>query len=426
MKKRSFLALIICALSLSACNIFNDNDIAISNKYNPPEPDTVSHDPNQIIVNGVESRTLEATPNAYCFKSVAYGDDGVIENTYATGKAHENGFNPNAGNDYHVTKANNNFDLYVPKDAPKNDKNVVVLFIHGGAWVSGFKSDVNEYVQSFANKGYITATIKYKLMKRSMDDNTLSLFRDLDEIDACIKSIKSFLTAMEFDATKLKLVIGGASSGAHLAMLYSYSRGNDAAMPIQFIIDAVGPVNIKPACWKDFDDASDEVLNAGISASAIAAQEANDNIVKLEIMGDADHATWNDYQTMRIANGMCGLPHTLTEVEASTDSNKEAITNPNAASNAMTQPGGGEDQLSVTYWMASSTNKYPIVCAYAGKDSVVGINQYATLQTAMTTYGISHDYVYFKNSDHTEITKEKDETAYNQFLNKIETKLQSI
>ena len=127
---------------------------------------------------------------------------------------------------------------------------------------------------------------------------------------------------------------------------------------------------------------------------------------------------------MRIANGMCGLPYSLTEVEASS-SNGRNINHPNAASNAMTQANGGEDQLSVTYWM-NSTNKIPMVCAYAGQDSVVGIAQFAKLEEALIANGTSYDFVYFKNSDHMDISLEKDPDAYNSFISKIETKVQAL
>ena len=114
--------------------------------------------------------------------------------------------------------------------------------------------------------------------------------------------ILSVSEELGFDTTKTNLVIGGASSGAHLAMLYSYSRGDRAALPIKLIIDAVGPVDIKPDCWKQFNNASEEVLSAGITNSAIQTQKTNGNISDLPIMGEGG-ATWNDYQTMRIANG---------------------------------------------------------------------------------------------------------------------------
>jgi acetyl esterase/lipase len=259
-----------------------------------------------------------------------------------------------------------------------------------------------------------------------MDDASLSIFRDLDEIDACISAIKLALGDLEFDTSKLNLVIGGASSGAHLTMLYAYSRGQRSAIPIKFLINAVGPTDIKPENWKKFVSASDEVLNAGLSHSAIEAQRSASNLGELKVQDPDDDYYWNAYQTMRIANGMCGIPYSTVEIRNTTDENKEEILYPNEASNSMTKVGGGEDQVSVTYWMNQSTNSYPIVCAYAGKDSVVGIAQFAKLEEAMINKSIDYDFVYFKNGNHTDIKKEKDETKYNEFVNKILTRLAAI
>ena len=424
--KLLFVALATSLLTLSACSLFNDNDIAASNEFNPPKP-TSELNPDAVYAGGVEATYDDVkVPNVHIFKSISYATNNAILNTYKNGGVNQNEYTFNNNEDYYATRTSDNYDLYVPKSADKGSKQNVVLFIHGGAWVMGFKSDVNAYVQDFANKGYIAATMKYKLMKRTMDDSTLSLFRNLDEIDACIKSIKASLVELGFDGSKLNLVLGGASSGAHLAMLYAYSRGQRSDMPIKFLIDAVGPVDIKPENWKAFDDDSDTVLSAGITASAIQTQRDNGNLVELDIMGEAEGVTWSPYHTMRIANGMCGIPYSLEDVRAATNEAQHDITNPNAASNSMTKNGGGEDMMSVTYWMNNSTNKYPMVCAYAGKDSVVGIAQYARLETVMNSLSIQHDYVYFKESDHTEITKEKDETAYNTFINKIETRLQAL
>ena len=421
MKTRKHLLSIIflsSLMSLSACSLFNDDDVKYSNQYNP-KISQVSEDPNAVKAGGVTGKVVDKVPNALCFKNINYATNNKIVNTYKSGGANHKEYNVNNNQDYTADKTSNNFDLYVPNGLNKADKHVVVLFIHGGAWVSGLKIDVNPYVHEFANKGYITATIKYTLLKRTMDDSTLSIFRNLDEIDACLSKIKSCLGELGFDTTKSNLVLGGASSGAHLAMLYSYSRGKSSPIPLKFIVDAVGPVDIKPDSWKSFVNANDSALDGGLSASAIATQKTNGNITELTIMGEEGSPTWNEYQTMRIANGMCGLPYSKSEVEASTDSNKRAITNPNAASNSMTKAGGGEDQLSVTYWM-SSTNNFPIVCAYAGKDSIVGIGQYARLETALNANSIQHEMFYFRDSDHTEISKEKNETAYTNFINKID------
>ena len=421
--KKFILPLVITGLiSLSSCTLFDDKDIEIHNSYNPKisEP---SSNPDAVVVNGVEGKTVAEVSDALCFKNICYATDEKVANTYKTGGANENAFNVNGGEDYPGSTRDNNYDLYVPNGLNKNEKHVVILFIHGGAWVSGFKTDVNEYVHEFANRGYITATIKYTLLKRTMDDSTLSIFRNLDEIDACIASIKSVLGQLGFDTTKSNLVIGGASSGAHLAMLYSYSRGQNSAIPIKFIVDAVGPVDIKEQSWRRFADSNETVLSAGIDKNAIATQQSAGNIARLKVGGESYY--WNEYQTMRIANGMCGIPYSLDDVRATTDDSEEAILYPNEASNAMTNPAGGQDLLSVTYYM-SATNKYPMVCAYAGKDTIVGIAQFARLQTAMDTYGIDYQFTYFKNSDHTEISAEKDATAYNEFVSNVANKCASI
>lgn len=426
MKKRNLLVLILGGLlSLSACSLFNDDDLAFENKYNPPV-ETNEPDPDAVVIDGVIGKETENVPDTLVFKNICYATDDKITNTYKEGGVNHTEYNVNGGKDF-AGDEGNNYDLYVPNTVKKDEKHLVLLFIHGGAWVSGYKTDVNPYVHEFASRGYITATIKYTLLKEEMDDDSLSIFRDLDEIDACIKSIKSSLSSLGFDTTKTQLAIGGASSGAHLSMLYTYSRGNKCPLPIKFLVDAVGPVDIKPESWKRFKNASEAVLNAGITKDAIADQVAADNLDTLAIASTiGDNKDWNDYQTMRIANGMCGLPFTLKQIEETTDENKENIVNPNAASTSMLKVNGGEDLLSVTHYITSA-NRVPIICAYGGKDSIVGINQYARLQNALDNAGYTstnHKYFYFKNANHIDITSNYDEynetTVYKDFIAQID------
>ena len=439
-KKLLLIPLILSGLMcLTACDdvtsffseLFDENAFSYSNVYKTPESTSEEIvDPNAVIAGGVVAKDAEETPNVYCFKNISYATDDSIANTYKIGGVNQNEFDVNANEDYFGSKSNNNFDLYVPKNLAKDQKHAVILFIHGGAWISGFKTDVNSYVHAFANKGYITATIKYTLLKKSMDDRSLSVFRNLDEIDACIASIKSALEDLEFDTTKTKLVIGGASSGAHLAMLYAYSRGDKSPLPISFVVDAVGPVDIKPGNWKRFSSMSSEeyetALNNGLGYTAIESERAAGHLAPLKVSdGSSDPYDWNDYQTMRIANGMCGIPNSLAAIEATTDENKEEIVNPSApAAQSMIKAGGGEDQLSVTYWMNNTTNRFPIVAAYSGKDGVVGVAQYAALQNALDTLSIQYAPFYFKECGHTNIAE--DTTEYNNFVNKINEWCQNI
>lgn len=440
-KTRRILELTIFSallMGVSGCGFIMNNNTSSSSE-NSSESESSSStsqiDPSAVVAGGVIAETHSNVPNAYYFHSIPYysyeDEEGYryVTNTYKEDGDNYHEYNVNGGKDFLVSKQKNNFDLYVPRSLSKDANNTVVLFIHGGAWISGLKTDVNPYVHEFANRGYISATLKYTLLNADMNDDSLSIFRDLDEIDACINEIKECLEELEFDTNKVNIAIGGASSGAHLTMLYTYSRGERCQLPIKFIVNAVGPVDIKSEGWKAFVNPSDEALDDGLSYAAIEDQKTAGNLRTLEIAGQKDEEKnqlyWNEYQTLRISNGMCGLPYSLDTVKEAS-SNKQDITDPsNEAYVSMSKTNGGQDLLSVTYWINKSSNpsKYPMVCAYGGKDAVVGIAQYARLEKAMDDNGVDHDYVYFRNANHTDISKEFDETHYNQFVGAISDRL---
>ena len=448
MNKKFLLSICLLSgsLALSSCSLFNDSDILEPNIYNPQYDEEETVAPGTTVIDlpsgevAEKDAPAEAGVGTKVFKNICYGtynedtDTYTIPNTYKVGGSHHMGYNVNGGEDYpNANQLHNNYDLYVPSESvtPRDQKHVVILFIHGGAWVSGVKTDVNPYIHEFANRGYITATIKYTLLRREMDDPSRSIFRNLDEIDACIKSIKKVLGELGFDTSKSQLVIGGASSGAHLSMLYSYSRGKESPIPIKFVVDAVGPVNIKEDCWKAFTSASESVLDAGLDKTAIAAQSSN--LSPLAIAGEGKN--WTDYQTFRIANGMCGMPYTIEQVKAATDTDENYVVHSEVESyQNMIAEGGGEDQLSVTYWInkADEASKFPIICAYAGLDSIVGIKQYATLQTALDAKGITSytaesgkNYIYFRYSGH-ELELENTDPHYSDYVNRYNELINAV
>ena len=429
MKKTRLIVLsALSALALTSCNLFNDNDVnmKIENNFNTPEQASAPATPKE-TVNGVGSQDVKlGDTDALLFKNVVYSntEDGKIKNTYTTANGFK--FNTNNGEDYEASSTDNNFDMYIPENLNKTANHTVVLFIHGGAWVSGAKTHVNPYIKEFTKRGYISATIEYTLLSKAaltedeMDDDTLaknrtiSIFRDLDEIDACIYTMKDCLVKLGFTGT-LSLAIGGASSGSHLAMLYSYSRGSESALGTpKFIINAVGPTDIKPNVWKAFIDDSDTVLNGGIDKTAIDSQPSN--LKALGVSGASFE--WNEYQTMRIANGMCGFPYTPAEVSATANAGKTEVANKTSdVYKAMVSDTvNGESLLSVTNYISSS-NKIPMLCGYGGKDSIVGIAQFANLQGKLIEEDVDYECFYFKNCGHTDL--DKDETTYNAFMDKI-------
>ena len=148
----------------------------------------------------------------------------------------------NDGKDYEKNERNI-YDLYIPQYAldRKNEINGIILWIHGGAWMSGTKEEMDPFCKLYSQQGYISATVQYTLLNSTHKD--FNIFKMLDEITACIKAIKINLVKKGFAGDKLKLVIGGISSGAHLALLYSYLI-KKVEIPIQFIINYVGPIGV--------------------------------------------------------------------------------------------------------------------------------------------------------------------------------------
>lgn len=147
---------------------------------------------------------------------------------------------------YSSESERNVMDIYVPTKAYEKEENGCILFIHGGSWSSGSKDEMMGECVALANEGYITATMSYTLIT---DDNrdTYSVMTVLDEITLAIEAIKKFSDEKGLNITKL--ATSGYSAGAHLSMLYSYSRPEESAIPLAFAANKVGPSDFTAEAW---------------------------------------------------------------------------------------------------------------------------------------------------------------------------------
>lgn len=136
-------------------------------------------------------------------------------------------------------------DIYVPEEACRRDNNSVILYLHAGSWKSGSKEELDEYCRKIAGMGYVAATMDYSLIT----DLSMSVtaFTMLDEIEMALQKIKDFSDEQGLNITTGAL--GGFSAGAHLAMLYSYSRASDSPIKLRFVINQSGPSDLHPEAW---------------------------------------------------------------------------------------------------------------------------------------------------------------------------------
>ena len=143
-------------------------------------------------------------------------------------------------------KEANVMDVYIPGEAYRRESNGVILFIHGGSWSGGDKADETIRCRMLASKGYLVANVNYTLWSEETAD-TYHVSQVLDELDAALLCVQDFANQKGITVDKAATV--GYSAGAHLAMLYAYSRGEDAPMDIVFVASMAGPADISPAVW---------------------------------------------------------------------------------------------------------------------------------------------------------------------------------
>lgn len=104
-------------------------------------------------------------------------------------------------------KAGSTFDVFSPAGTAAPLPTVV--WIHGGAWISGAQRDVNPYLQILAAEGYTTIGMSYPIAPEATYPTAV---RDINEALAYIKA-----NAAELNVDTSRIVLAGDSAGAQLA-----------------------------------------------------------------------------------------------------------------------------------------------------------------------------------------------------------------
>ncbi len=133
-------------------------------------------------------------------------------------------------------------DIYKRKDL--KEPAPVMIFIHGGAWRTGKRSDYLPYLIDYAEKGYVTATISYRLVKQAIFPAAVQ------DVNCGVKWLKNH--AEEYGINPNKVVLVGGSAGAHLAMMIGYAGKEpvfnqdcpDGDNTVNVLIDLYGPVDL--------------------------------------------------------------------------------------------------------------------------------------------------------------------------------------
>lgn len=232
----------------------------------------------------------------------------------------------------------NTLDLYIPGNTKETG---LVLYIHGGAWIGGDKSGYSDTIKEMSEEfGVACAAINYRYICDTVDINDI-----MDDIDAAMVCIKE--TGKKHCVDINRSILTGGSAGANLALLYSYSRVENSAIPPVAVMSDCGPT-----------DLTDDYYYY------------NPELGK-------ENAIGNEEQISQLLSWACGKKITR---ETRDDAIEEI------------------KKVSPLYYVTE--NSVPTIINHGSKDDVVPFRNAVALDEKLTECGVEHYFNVFPNSDH--------------------------
>jgi len=112
-------------------------------------------------------------------------------------------------------------DLFRLRDAHYDEKQPVIIWIHGGGWMSGDKFNGVERIFSLVRSGFVGVSINYRL-------SHVAIFpAQLHDCKAAVRFLRAHADKLNIDPTRIG--VWGASAGGHLASLLA-TTGNKKSM----------------------------------------------------------------------------------------------------------------------------------------------------------------------------------------------------
>lgn len=237
------------------------------------------------------------------------------------------------------THERQNMDVCIPTDT---DGDIgLVLYIHGGAWIVGDNSSYEDNIQDICEEyGCAAAAINYRYVSEEID-----IFDILDDIELSLEKIKQLGTENGVNINRVLLT--GASAGAHLSMLYAYSRKSTSPIEPVAVVNYCGPTDLT-------DD--NYYYNSDLGKKGDLGTE--ETIAEL-----FSHA--------------CGKAFTYETRTAATEELKA---------------------VSPLYYVDENT--VPTAVNHGQQDSIVPFSNAKSLVEAFEKYGVKYDFNVYPNSNH--------------------------
>ena len=101
-------------------------------------------------------------------------------------------------------------DLYLPLKKAKTARPGIV-FVHGGGWRSGYRTNFTPFAIAMAERGYVAATISYRLSPEAQYPAAVY------DVKAAVRWLRS--NAKKYAVNPNQIAVGGGSAGGQIASL---------------------------------------------------------------------------------------------------------------------------------------------------------------------------------------------------------------
>lgn len=105
-------------------------------------------------------------------------------------------------------------DIAQPKAAGRFP---VIIFLHGGAWVSGSKDGFSFWLKQAAEKGFVAVAINYRLTQQDQLKTKNQFPFQAVDVRCAVRFLKASANTYKINPDKIALF--GESAGAHLALM---------------------------------------------------------------------------------------------------------------------------------------------------------------------------------------------------------------
>ncbi|MBU8920057.1 alpha/beta hydrolase [Neobacillus sp. 114] len=217
-------------------------------------------------------------------------------------------------NIHYGTDVKQTLDIYAPS-GKESINHPVIIYVHGGGWMRGDKSNVSDKPSFYTNRGYVFISVNYRLHPNAT-------YNDMaNDISTAVKWVYDRTDQYHIDKKRINLM--GHSAGGHLVMLIGTDQSylQHAGIPansVQSIVNLDGPIDLVKFLPKNeqYKEVFGHDRQAWMAASP-AANAANQHLPPMLLVTQNRNSVFNFIEETKKTGNTADIfvTHSLTHRE---------------------------------------------------------------------------------------------------------------